>query len=313
MKYNFLLIKIIVFTFFLFNFFTNIVEASNKVFIVMKVNNKIITNININEEYRYLIALNNDLKSLEEKEIFNIAKNSFLKEKVKEIELQKYFKLDQSSKYIDQTLKNLYESLNIKNEIEFKKYLSMYNLSIEDVKKKLEIEILWNELIYKKFQGQIYIDEEKIKKKINKNKIQKNYLLSEIFFSGENKEKIDEKYNLIKKSISEIGFKNTANIYSLTESAKIGGSIGWIGENQLAKKIVNEINKLQVGEFTKPIDIPGGLIILKLDEKADKKISLDFDTEFKKLMLYERDRQLNQFSTIYFNKLKFNTKIEHEQ
>tara|TARA_B100001750_G_C15410597_1_gene547556 strand:- start:118 stop:1059 length:942 start_codon:yes stop_codon:yes gene_type:complete len=313
MKYNFLLIKIIVSTFFLFNFFTNIVGASNKVFIVMKVNNKIITNININEEYRYLIALNNDLKSLEEKEIFNIAKNSFLKEKVKEIELQKYFKLDQSSKYIDQTLKNLYESLNIKNEIEFKKYLSMYNLSIEDVKKKLEIEILWNELIYKKFQGQIYIDEEKIKKKINKNKIQKNYLLSEIFFSGENKEKIDEKYNLIKKSISEIGFKNTANIYSLTESAKIGGSIGWIGENQLAKKIVNEINKLQVGEFTKPIDIPGGLIILKLDEKADKKISLDFDTEFKKLMLYERDRQLNQFSTIYFNKLKFNTKIEHEQ
>jgi len=313
MKYNFLLIKIIVFTFFLFNFFTNIVEASNKVFIVMKVNNKIITNININEEYRYLIALNNDLKSLEEKEIFNIAKNSFLKEKVKEIELQKYFKLDQSSKYIDQTLKNLYKNLNIKDEIEFKKYLSMYNLSIEDVKKKLEIEILWNELIYKKFQGQIYIDEEKIKKKINKNKIQKNYLLSEIFFSGENKEKIDEKYNLIKKSISEIGFKNTANIYSLTESAKIGGSIGWIGENQLAKKIVNEINKLQVGEFTKPIDIPGGLIILKLDEKADKKISLDFDTEFKKLMLYERDRQLNQFSTIYFNKLKFNTKIEHEQ
>ena len=145
MKYNFLLIKIIVSTFFLFNFFTNIVVASNKVFIVMKVNNKIITNININEEYRYLIALNNYLKSLEEKEIFNIAKNSFLKEKVKEIELQKYFKLDQSSKYIDQTLKNLYENLNIKDEIEFKKYLSMYNLSIEDVKKKLEIEILWNE------------------------------------------------------------------------------------------------------------------------------------------------------------------------
>ena len=169
---------------------------------------------------------------------------------------------------------------------------------------------MWNELIYTKFHKQIDIDEEEIKKKINANKIQKNYLLSEIFFSGENKEKINEKYNLIKKSISEIGFKNTANIYSLTESAKIGGSIGWIGENQLAKKIVNEINKLQIGEFTKPINIPGGLIILKLDEKADKKISLDFDSEFKKLIAYEKNKQLNQFSTIYFNKLKFNTKIE---
>ena len=310
MKYNFLLIKIIFFIFFLFNIFTNIVQASNNAFIVMKVNNEIITNININEEYRYLIALNTDLKSLKKKEIFNLAKNSFLREKIKENELKKYFKLNQSSKYIDQTIKNLYVSLNIVSENEFKKYLSVYNLTIEDVKKKLEIEVLWNELIYKKFHKQIDVDEEKIKKKINVNKIQKNYLLSEIFFSGENKEKINEKYNLIKKSISEIGFKNTANIYSLTESAKIGGSIGWIGENQLTKKVVNEINKLQIGEFTKPINIPGGVIILKLDEKEDKKISLDFDSEFKKLIAYEKNRQLNQFSTIYFNKLKFNTKIE---
>ena len=310
MKYNFLLIKIIFFIFFLFNIFTNIVQASNNVFIVMKVNNEIITNININEEYRYLIALNTDLKSLKKKEIFNLAKNSFLREKIKENELKKYFELNQSSKYIDQTIKNLYGSLNISSEIEFKKYLSVHNLTIEDVKKKLEIEVLWNELIYTKFHKQIDIDEEKIKKKINANKIQKNYLLSEIFFSGENKEKINEKYNLIKKSISEIGFKNTANIYSLTESAKIGGSIGWIGENQLAKKIVNEINELQVGEFTKPINIPGGVVILKLDKKEDKKISLDFDSELKKLIEYEKNRQLNQFSTVYFNKLKFNTKIE---
>ena len=310
MKYNFLLIKIIFFIFFLFNIFTNIVQASNNVFIVMKVNNEIITNININEEYRYLIALNTDLKSLKKEEIFNLAKNSFLREKIKENELKKYFELNQSSKYIDQTIKNLYGSLNISSKIEFKKYLSVHNLTIEDVKKKLEIEVLWNELIYTKFHKQIDIDEEKIKKKINENKIQKNYLLSEIFFSGENKEKINEKYNLIKKSISEIGFKNTANIYSLTESAKIGGSIGWIGENQLAKKVVNEINELQVGEFTKPINIPGGVVILKLDKKEDKKISLDFDSEFKKLIEYEKNRQLNQFSTVYFNKLKFNTKIE---
>jgi len=310
MKYNFLLIKIVFFIFFLFNIFTNIARASNNAFIVMKVNNEIITNININEEYRYLIALNTDLKSLKKEEIFNLAKNSFLREKIKENELKKYFELNQSSKYIDVTIKNLYVSLNIGSEIEFKKYLSIHNLTIEDIKKKLEIEVLWNELIYTKFHKQIDIDEKEIKKKINANKIQKNYLLSEIFFSGENKEKINEKYNLIKKSISEIGFKNTANIYSLTESAKIGGSIGWIGENQLAKKIVTEINKLQVGEFTKPINIPGGLVILKLDEKVDEKISLDFDSEFKKLIEYEKNRQLNQFSTVYFNKLKFNTKID---
>ena len=182
MKYNFLLTKIIFFIFFLFNIFTNIVQASNNVFIVMKVNNEIITNININKEYRYLIALNTDLKSLKKKEIFNLAKNSFLREKIKENELKKYFELNQSSKYIDVTIKNLYASLNIGSEIEFKKYLSIHNLTIEDIKKKLEIEVFWNELIYTKFHKQIDIDEEKIKKKINENKIQKNYLLSEIFF-----------------------------------------------------------------------------------------------------------------------------------
>ena len=310
MKYNFLLIKIIFFIFFFFNIFTNIVQASNQVFIVMKVDNEIITNININEEYRYLIALNNDLKLLKKEEIFNLAKNSFLKEKIKKNEVLKYYQLNVDSNYLDQTVKQLYESLNIKSEIEFKKYLLEYNLSIEDVKKKLNIEILWNKLIYTKFQGQIDIDKEKIKKKINKNKIQKNYLLSEIMYIGESKKKNDKKYNLIKKSIFEIGFKNTANIYSQSESAKIGGSIGWIEANQLSKEIVNEINKLQIGEFTKPINIPGGLIVLKLNEIADKKISLDFDSEFKKLIEYEKNKQLNQFSAIYFNKLKFNTKIE---
>ena len=85
MKYNFLLIKIILLIYFLVNIFTNIVWASNNVFIVMKVNNEIITNININEEYRYLIALNADLKSLKKEEIFKLAKNSFLKEKIKKI------------------------------------------------------------------------------------------------------------------------------------------------------------------------------------------------------------------------------------
>ena len=131
MKYNFLLIKIIFFIFFLFNIFTNIVQASNNVFIVMKVNNEIITNININEEYRYLIALNNDLKSLKKEEIFNLAKNSFLKEKIKKNEVVKYYQLNEDSNYLDQTIKQLYESLNIKSEIEFKKYLLEYDLSIE--------------------------------------------------------------------------------------------------------------------------------------------------------------------------------------
>ena len=107
----------------------------------------------------------------------------------------------------------------------------------------------------------------------------------------------------MKKSISESGFKNTANLYSVSDSAKLGGQIGWIDETNLSEIIKKKISKLKIGEYTRPITIPGGLLIIHLDDKKTQNLYLNFDEEFEKQITYEKNIQLEQYSAIYFKKL----------
>ena len=243
----------------------------------------------------------------------NLAKNSIIREKIKETELSKYFDMDQPNKYIDKILKNFYAELGLNNKAEFKKYLLSYNLLFSDVEKKISIETAWNDLIYDKFINEIEIDELKIKKKIKKeisdNKYQNFYLLSEILFETDKIEDVKSKLKLIEKSISEVGFKNTANIYSISDNAKLGGQIGWINENQLSKNIKDILNNMEKGEYTQPLTVPGGLLILKIDDQKKEEVAFDLNKEFNKRIAFEKNQQLNRFSKIYFNKVKKNSTI----
>ena len=309
MKYFFFLIIF-------FNFFCNNYIYSFESYVVLKVNNKIITNVDIDNEYRYLIALNTDLQNIDKKKVMNIAKDSIIREKIKEDELSKYFDLNKENKYINRILANFYKKLGMKNEKEFKSYLSKYNLSFDEIKKKIEIEAAWNDLIYKKYVSKLEINKIKIKNNINellsKNKEHNVYLISEILFNTESFEEIQKKYKLIEKSISEVGFKNTANLYSVANSGKLGGKVGWINETQLSEIIKKEVSKLKVGEYTKPITIPGGFLIIHLDDKKTQNIYLNFDEEFEKQITYEKNTQLEQYSKIYFKKIKKNSIISEK-
>jgi len=309
MKYFFFLIIF-------FNFFCSNYIYSFESYVVLKINNKIITNVDINNEYRYLIALNTDLQNIDKKKVMNIAKDSIIREKIKEDELLKYYDLNIKNKYIDSILANFYKKLGMKNEKEFKSYLSKYNLSFDEIKKKIEIEAAWNDLIYSKYVSKVKIDKIKIKNKINdllsKNKEQNVYLISEIMFNPESFEEIQKKYKLIEKSISEVGFKNTANLYSVSDSAKLGGQVGWVNETQLSEIIKKEISKLKIGEYTKPITIPGGFLIIHLDDKKTHNIYLNFDEEFEKQIAYEKNTKLEQYSKIYFKKIKKNSIISEK-
>ena len=192
MKYFFILIIF-------FNFFCSNYIYSFESYVVIKVNNKIITNVDIDNEYRYLIALNTNLQNIDKKKVMSIAKNSILKEKIKEDELLKYFDLSQENKYINDILANFYKKLGMKNEKEFKIYLSKYNLSFNEIKKKIAIEAAWNDLIYKKYASRLEIDEIKIKNKINellsKKKEHNVYLISEILFNAESYEDVKKNIN----------------------------------------------------------------------------------------------------------------------
>ena len=277
--------------------------------IIHNIQNEIITNIDIKNEFKYLVALNNSLKELDKEQILNISNESIIREKIKKIEILKNFKEIKLNKdYSELLLKNIYSRLNLKSIDEFEMYLKNYDLKIIDIKTKITIDALWNELIIKKYGSKVVINETAIKKKIlKKNKIQsKEYQLSEIVFEVESKEEIEKKYKEVAKSINEIGFENTAATYSFSESSKIGGDIGWINENSLNNNVRKSISTLIVGEFTKPIILSNGILVLKLINTKNSKTTVDTENELKKAINYERNRQLNQYSKIYYNKVKKN-------
>ena len=244
------------------------VLSKEDVFISYKINDEIITNIDIKKEAQYLIALNNQLVNLKRNEILNVAKESALREKVKKMELLKYFNYEKEDRGTDQYIKKIYSKLKLSNKVEFEEYLNKYELTVDYVEKKIRIEMYWNQLIYEKYKSQVNIDIIKLKKKIKKNQNNlkdKMYQLSEIVFEINDKTDLDKKNQNIRESIKEIGFQNTANIYSISDSSKFGGDIGWIEETKLSKNILEEISKLNIGEHSLPMQIGRDYLILKIE------------------------------------------------
>ena len=277
--------------------------------IIHNIQNEIITNIDIKNQFKYLVALNNSLKELDKEKILNISNESTIRETIKKIEIKKNFKkIELNDDYSNVLLKNIYSKLNLKSINEFELYLKDYDLTINDIKYKIAIDSLWNELIIQKYSQKITINENNIKKKVLKNnKVEsKEYQLSEIIFDVANKEEVKKKYNEVIKSINDEGFENSAAIYSFSESAKIGGDIGWINENSLNNRIRKNINNLKIGEITKPIILSNGILVLKIMNIKKSIIAIDVKSEFKKAINYERNRQLNQYSKIHYNKIKKN-------
>ena len=277
--------------------------------IVRNIQNEIITNVDIKNEFRYLSALNNNLKNLNKEKIFNIASNSIINEKIKKIELLKYYKeIKIDIKYLNILLKTIYTRQGLKSMEEFDEYLGGYGLSIDDITKKITIDALWNQLVVKKYGNQIEINESKIYKNITQrnNNQTKEYELAEIIFEIKNKEEIKKKYEDIINNIKEVGFENTASMYSLAESSKIGGDIGWVNEASLNNKIKEKIVNLKMGEISSPIILSNGILILKVKNKRNTAIQIDYKNELKKAIEYEKNRQLDQYSKIYFNKVKKN-------
>ena len=127
---------------------------------------------------------------------------------------------------------------------------------------------------------------------------------------GKNKVAIEKKTQEITDSIKTIGFKDAAVIHSISESSKLGGEIGWINENQMPKKIFLAIKDLEIGEFSKPIITPGGIILLKINNKKSVSAKVDKKKEMDRLISYERDRILNEYSIIYYKEVENKAYVE---
>ena len=304
-KYHFLLILFSSF----FDTQINAIESK----IILKIDNNIITSVDVENEAKYLKVLNPKLKNLDNNKIFEIAKNSLVRENIKMIETSNYQLQSLDEKYLENIMKNIYEGIGIGSMTEFLEYIANHNINIETIKKKLEIEANWNQLIYQKFYSKLKIDKEKIKDEIKLNKkFTNSYFLYEILFSAKKSDEATNKYNKIIKSIEKDGFENTASIFSLSDSGKTGGQLGWINERSLSKKILNEISKIKKNEITNPITIPGGFLILYIKDIKKIEKEVDIDKEFTLMVRDLQNQQLNQYSSIYFSKIKKNIEINEK-
>ena len=280
--------------------------------IVLNIENEIITNRDIQKEIGYLKTLNPKLKQLNNNQILKIAKDSLINQEIKKKEISKFLKNTSKEKIVEQYLDDLISKLNLKDIDSLKKQLIMNNsYSISEIEKKIEIDLLWNELIVLKYKNQIYVDEKKILKKIDEklNFEEKEYFLSEIVFVKQENIMLEDYIDQIKLSINEIGFENTANIFSISESSKFGGKIGWVSKTSLSNKISEKLIDTKVGNISEPIQVGNAYLILKIENIRDKKILLDKEEEIRRLTNTEINSQLSKFSTIYFNKAKKNYKI----
>ena len=299
----------------LFFFFieTNLCLAE-KVSIIYVIENTPITNVAINNEIKYLLLINKKLNAISKRDMVQYATKSILKEKIKEIELKKYYIFGTNHKIIDQNLNLLMKKLNVTDYNIFNNLITKIGLSKEFIKKKIEIEFLWNQLIVQFYGDKVIVDKNKLRNELKK-KIENNtnllneYLLYEILFSPNTMEDFKKEHEKIKKSIEEIGFESSANIFSNSSSAKLGGKIGWVNENQLSKSIINNLQNINLGEYTEPINIPTGNIILLIKDKREIKNNLSLEDELKKAISQETNKQFTQYSSIYFKKVELNTKI----
>ncbi|MDB4812068.1 peptidylprolyl isomerase [Candidatus Pelagibacter sp.] len=280
--------------------------------ILVKIENQIITSLDVNSEYKYLIALNPSLKNSNKKDVIELSKRSIVNERIKKIEIEKTFKNPQlPEEFLNKILQNVYSRIGLANLDDFKEYLILNNVDIENVKNKLEIEALWNELILIKFSSKVKINEKNLKAKINKdNKFSKSYLLSEISFEVSNLNDLDNKFSEISDVINNSGFDFAALKYSVSTTSNFGGKLDWINENSLNRKIKDAIKNLKINDFTKPINVSGGFLILQINDIRNTQIEVNVEEELIKLTNFEKNNQLNQYSKIYFNKIKKNLQID---
>ncbi len=283
--------------------FNQVAAIENK--ILFKVNNEIITTIDLLNEINYLSFVNTEFKKLDEQKMYEVSKNSLIREKIKEIDLNnKFIELNLEENYLNGLIKNYSKRVGFENIDDFYSKLKNNNIKIEEVKKKIKIEAFWNQLIIDKFLKNVKIDEISIKKELKNQKKQKEYLISEILFNLQTNSELVDKLKIIKQTIFNEGFSKAALIHSISDTSNSGGKLDWINEASLNIKIKSALKDLKIGSITEPILIPGGYLILKINDIKEIEKKINYEKEFEKIKRAKINEQLNQMSNLYFNKIK---------
>ena len=380
-------IKLLITTIFLSIFLLTSSNAELKVKVIISVGDEIITNYDLDKEIKYLnIITVGQIKKLDDQESKKIAIDSLIKDKIKITALSNYNNIIIKDELLNNQIIKTSRNIGFGSLEDFTTFLKFQEYELDEYKKKVLLELQWNQLVYQFYRNQIVIDKKKIDEKLKiliaEQKKDVEYLIYEIFIENsaikeldEESEKelnenniveelpenkvVDEKnsgiiieaesasYNNKKNSIveeksiekevevetnnqiieakkkdqitiddvieniKEEGFENTAIKFSSSPTAQQGGNLGWVSESKFSKVLVKFIKETKIGSITEPIPIPKGILILKVGDKRVEETNMDLDKEMEKLIEIEKNKQLNNFSTNYFNQVKNNIKIKY--
>ena len=294
-----------IFLILIFFLFTNFSYSKIDLQIIMKINNQIVTSYDIEKESNYLLALNPKLNEINKNDLLKLAKKSIIKEMIRESEILKYKEIDFENPRNENILRNIILNLDFSNQLQFESYLNNFGISIDDIKKKIGIENEWKNLVYSKYSTSVRVDKENLISQIEKSSKEDfsiEYNLSEIVFLKDQSKKILE-------SIEINGFENTANLYSMSDSSKVGGKIGWVKKNNLSSEINRELENLKINSYSSPIKIDNNYLILKINDIKEITVKIDKQKELDKMIMIETSKQLDKFSNIFYNKIKLNSVI----
>ena len=301
-----------IFLILIFFLFTNFSYSKIDLKIIMKINNQIVTSYDIEKESNYLLALNPKLNEINKNDLLKIAKKSMVKEMIRKSEILKYKEINLDNPRNENILRNIMLNLDFSNQQQFESYLNDFDISIDDLRKKIGIENEWKNLVYSKYSTSIKIDKENLInqiEKLSKEEFSIEYNLSEIVFIKNQNISLKDQSKKILESIEINGFENTANLYSISDSSKVGGKIGWVKKNNLSLEINNELENLKVNSYSDPIKIDNNYLILKINDIKEITVKVDKQKELDKMIMIETSKQLDKFSNIFYNKIKLNSVI----
>ena len=301
-----------IFLILIFFLFTNFSYSKIDLRIIMKINNQIVTSYDIEKESNYLLALNPRLNEINKNDLLKLAKKSMVKEMIRKSEILKYKEINLNNPRNKNILRNIMLNLNFSNQLQFESYLNDFDISIDDLRKKIGIENEWKNLVYSKYSKSIKIDKENLInqiEKLSKEEFSIEYNLSEIVFIKNQNISLKDQSKKILESIEINGFENTANLYSISDSSKVGGKIGWVKKNNLSLEINNELENLKVNSYSNPIKIDNNYLILKINDIKEITVKVDKQKELDKMIMIETSKQLDKFSNIFYNKIKLNSVI----
>ena len=301
-----------IFLILIFFLFTNFSYSKIDLQIIMKINNQIVTSYDIEKESNYLLALNPKLNEINKKDLLKLAKKSMIKEMIRKSEILKYKEINLDNPRNQNILRNIMLNLDFSSQLQFERYLNDFDISIDDLKKKIGIENEWKNLVYSKYSTSVKIDNEKLIDKIErsiKEEFSIEYNLSEIVFIENQNISLKDLSKKILESIKINGFENTANLYSISDSSKVGGKIGWVKKNNLSSEINSELENLKINSYSNPIKIDNNYLILKINDIKQITVKIDKQKELDKMIMIETSKQLDKFSNIFYNKIKLNSVI----